>query len=66
MTFRLNFPNVKYHHKPVEKLTVDGDKLEPVDVLTAGFPWPAILNRGRTSSVFTMIGDCYFCTSSEL
>lgn len=37
-TFRLNFPNTLYLHKPVEELTVRGDALEPVDVLTAGFP----------------------------
>ncbi|HET7625996.1 MAG TPA: DNA (cytosine-5-)-methyltransferase [Verrucomicrobiae bacterium] len=37
-TFRLNFPDVRYLNKPVEDLTVRGDALEPVDVLTAGFP----------------------------
>ena len=37
-TFRLNFPNVRCLHKPIEELTVRGDKLEPVDILTAGFP----------------------------
>jgi len=37
-TFRLNFPDVRYINKPVEDLTVRGDSLEPVDVLTAGFP----------------------------
>ncbi|MDB4876950.1 MAG: (cytosine-5-)-methyltransferase [Gemmatimonadetes bacterium] len=37
-TFRLNFPTVRCVHKPVEDLTVRGDKLEPVDILTAGFP----------------------------
>ena len=37
-TFKLNFPKVRCLHKPVEDLTVRGDKLEPVDILTAGFP----------------------------
>lgn len=37
-TFRLNFPDVRYIQKPIEDLTVRGDSLEPVDVLTAGFP----------------------------
>jgi len=37
-TFVLNFPDVRFIHKPVEDLTVRGDRLEPVDVLTAGFP----------------------------
>jgi DNA (cytosine-5)-methyltransferase 1 len=37
-TFRLNFPDTLYLNKPIEDLTVRGDALEPVDVLTAGFP----------------------------
>ncbi len=37
-TFEANFPEIRYLHKPVEELTVDGDNLEPVDILTAGFP----------------------------
>lgn len=37
-TFALNFPGVRFIHKPVEDLSVEGDDLEPVDILTAGFP----------------------------
>ena len=37
-TFRANFPAVRQIHKPIEELTVAGDSLEPVDVLTGGFP----------------------------
>lgn len=37
-TFRHNFPEVRLVHKPVEDVTVKGDQLTPVDVLTAGFP----------------------------
>jgi len=37
-TFRLNFPQVRHIHKPIEDLSVKEDKLAPVDVLTAGFP----------------------------
>jgi DNA (cytosine-5)-methyltransferase 1 len=37
-TFRANFESIRYFNKPVEDLTVVGDSLEPVDVLTAGFP----------------------------
>jgi len=39
-TFRTNFEDsgITYHHKPVEDLTVAGDGLQPVDILTAGFP----------------------------
>ena len=39
-TFRANFvqSEVNYIPKPIENLTVAGDALQPVDVLTAGFP----------------------------
>ncbi len=37
-TFRLNFPKLNYLRKPVEELHVEDDSLEPVDILTAGFP----------------------------
>jgi DNA (cytosine-5)-methyltransferase 1 len=39
-TFGANFADsgINYVHKPVENLTVAGDRLEPVDILTAGFP----------------------------
>ena len=37
-TFVKNFPGVRHVHKPVETLSVLGDALEPVDVITAGFP----------------------------
>lgn len=45
-TFGLNFPDVRYLNKPVEELTVDGDKLPAVDVLTAGFPCQAFSIAG--------------------
>ena len=37
-TFVANFPHVRHYLKPIEDLFVAGDRLEPVDVLTAGFP----------------------------
>lgn len=37
-TFEANFPHIRYLHKPVEDLCVKNDRLEPVDILTAGFP----------------------------
>ena len=37
-TFRHNFPDVESIHKPVEEVSVSKDKLEAVDILTAGFP----------------------------
>ncbi len=38
ITFVANFPQIRYIHKLVEELSVEKDRLEPVDVLTAGFP----------------------------
>ena len=37
-TFKENFPHIRYLHKPVEELGVEKDMLEPVDIITAGFP----------------------------
>jgi DNA (cytosine-5)-methyltransferase 1 len=37
-TFRLNFPQVPCVEKDIKDLSVHGDRLEPVDVITAGFP----------------------------
>lgn len=45
-TFRFNFPGIHYIEKPVEELSVHGDRLPPVDVLTAGFPCQAFSIAG--------------------
>jgi DNA (cytosine-5)-methyltransferase 1 len=37
-TFKLNFPHVRCLEKDVQHLSAHGDRLEPVDILTAGFP----------------------------
>ncbi len=37
-TFRLNFQHVRCIEKDIESLSVKADGLEPVDILTAGFP----------------------------
>ncbi len=37
-TYQQNFPDTALHHKSIEDLSVVGDDLQPVDVLTAGFP----------------------------
>jgi DNA (cytosine-5)-methyltransferase 1 len=37
-TFRLNFPKIRCIEKDILDLSVHGTKLEPVDILTAGFP----------------------------
>lgn len=46
-TFRLNFPDLRYIEKPVEDLSMHGDRLDPVDVLTAGFPCQAFSIAGE-------------------
>jgi DNA (cytosine-5)-methyltransferase 1 len=37
-TFRLNYPNIRFIEKDIVDVTVAGEKLEAVDILTAGFP----------------------------
>jgi DNA (cytosine-5)-methyltransferase 1 len=37
-TFVENFPGVRHIHCPIEELSVESHELEPVDVITAGFP----------------------------
>ncbi|MGH9740517.1 MAG: DNA cytosine methyltransferase [Candidatus Acidiferrales bacterium] len=37
-TFKLNFPHIRCIEKDVQQLSVHSDNLEPVDILTAGFP----------------------------
>ncbi|NLX05188.1 MAG: DNA (cytosine-5-)-methyltransferase [Phycisphaerae bacterium] len=46
-TFTANFPGVRYLEKPVEDLSVHADQLEPIDVLTAGFPCQAFSIAGE-------------------
>lgn len=37
-TYKHNFPEVKLYEKSISELSVIRDKLDPIDVLTAGFP----------------------------
>lgn len=38
VTFRANYPDVRMIEKDVRELSVEKDQLEPVDILSAGFP----------------------------
>jgi hypothetical protein len=37
-TFRANFPSVRLIQKPIQTVSILGDELDPVDIVTAGFP----------------------------
>ncbi len=45
-TFRHRFPDIPVHEKDVADLSVAADRLEPVDVLTAGFPCQSFSQAG--------------------
>src|ERR1700691_2109605 len=46
-TFELNFPRVPFIHKRVEDLSVEEDRLQHVDILTAGFPCQPVSVAGE-------------------
>lgn len=46
-TFRHNHPDTRMIEKDIRELSVAGDALEPVDILTAGFPCQSFSVAGR-------------------
>lgn len=59
-TYRHNFPDVRFLKKRIEELTVIGDNLEPVDVITAGFPCQPFSIAGRRQGFDDPRGRLFF------
>ena len=59
-TYRANFPGVRLIEKDVKKLSVRGDRLEPVDVLHAGFPCQSFSAAGERRGFDDERGKLFF------
>jgi len=58
--YRHNFPKNRLINKDVRKLSVKKDKLEPVDVLHAGFPCQSFSQAGRRTGFDDDRGKLFF------
>lgn len=59
-SFRHNHKNVRLIEKDVKKLRVAADNLEPVDILTAGFPCQSFSTAGEKSGFDDPRGKVFF------
>ena len=59
-TFRHRFPDTRVIKQDVRKLSVDGDGLEPVDVLAAGFPCQSFSQAGDRRGFEDNRGEVFF------
>lgn len=59
-TYGHNFKATTMHHKPIEDLSVIDDELEPVDVLTAGFPCQPFSQAGFKHGFDDVRGRAFF------
>ncbi|MFB5762928.1 DNA cytosine methyltransferase [Paenibacillus medicaginis] len=59
-TYRHNYPETRMIEKSVEDLSVQADKLEPVDVLTAGFPCQSFSLAGNKLGFKDPRGKLFF------
>lgn len=59
-TYKHNYPETKLYEKPIEELSVVGDNLEAVDVLTAGFPCQSFSLAGNKLGFEDPRGKLFF------
>jgi DNA (cytosine-5)-methyltransferase 1 len=60
VVYRHNFPNSRLIEKDIRKLSVSKDKLEPVDVLHAGFPCQSFSQAGSRAGFDDERGRLFF------
>lgn len=59
-TYSTNFPNSRLIQKDVRQVTVAGDRLEPVDVMHAGFPCQSFSQAGEKAGFADERGLLFF------